>query len=144
MSQRRHLLSHDAVNFHDWTPQQSRSIMTVRDAQTTNLYRSIDRPESGADKLDPVRASWIGKFFIPDGYLPAHPEKNNYVYEKEIANLTKPWTFQVLFIGLPGAPKYMARSTGIDTVSKPDAEYHPNRTNIFVDYKDIIRKVEFF
>jgi len=144
MAQRRHILSQEVVNFHEHTPQKRRSVMTERAFQPTNLYRSVYKAdESGASRLDPTRQSWIGKFFIPQGYEPANPEKDNYVYEREIAKHVKPWIFQVLYIGRPDAPKYMARGTGIDTVSKPDVNYHPNRTNIYVDANDVIRKVEF-
>lgn len=139
-----HMLSQEVANFHEWTPQKRRSMVSERDYQTTNLYRSIERPESGADQLDATQKSWIGKYFIPSGYQPTNPSKSNYVYEKEIANYCKPWGFQVLQIGHPDAPKYMARSTGIDVVSKPDMAYRPTRINIFVDHKDVIRKVEYF
>jgi hypothetical protein len=118
--------------------------MTENGFQPTNLYRSVyQAAESGAANLDPTRQSWIGKFLIPMGYEPANPDKNNYVYEREIAKHCKPWIFQVLFIGRPDAPKYMARSTGMDVVSKPDANYHPNRTNIYVDENDVIRDVKY-
>jgi hypothetical protein len=137
------VLSQEVVNFHAHTPQKSRSVMSENSFQPTNLYRSVYQLEESGSRLDPTRQSWIGKYFIPQGYEPANPQKNNYVYEREVAKHVRPWTFTVLFIGRPGAPKYMANSTGIDTISKPDANYHPNRTNIYVDDNDVIRKVEF-
>lgn len=145
MSQRRHMMSHEVVNFHEHTPNKRRSILGDHSSQPTNLYRSVEKAaSSGASDLDPTQQSWIGKYFIPMGYEPSQPNKNNYVLEREIANYTKRYTYQVLFIGRPDAPKYMARGTGIDAVSKPDVEYRPNRTNIFLDMDNVIRRVEFF
>jgi hypothetical protein len=138
------MVSHEVVNFHDHTPNKMRSVMTDHAFQPTNLYRSMERAaESGASQLSPVQQSWIGKYFIPMGYEPANPQKNNYVYEKEIAYNVKPWIFRVLYIGQPNALKFMSQSTGIDTVSKPNADYHPGRLNIFVDVNDVIQKIEF-
>lgn len=144
---RRFVNSHNEVNFHDWTPQKSRSIMTENAFQPTNLYRkNIYKPEDSSDGLDATQESWIGKYFIPDGYSPKYPERDNYVLEKEISNYMRQrrWEYQVLFVGQPEAGKYMARGTGIDVVSKPDVLYHPSRMNIFVDVKDKIKSIEFF
>lgn len=140
---RRHMLSHEVVNFHEWTPQQARAYPTNHSFQPTIMYRSVDKPVSGANELDATRKSWIGKYFIPSGYQPAKPDKNNYVYEWEIARHCNPWAFQILFIGHPDTPKFMARGTGIDTVSKPDINYNPGRTTIFIDHNGLISKVEF-
>lgn len=138
------MLSHEVVNFHEWTPQQARAYPTNHSFQPTVMYRkSVDKPESGADKLDAVRQSWIGKYFIPSGYQPANPNKNNYVLEREIARHCNPWAFQILFIGRPGAPDFNVRGTNVQSVSKPNINYNPGRTTIFVDHNDVIRKVDF-
>jgi hypothetical protein len=147
MSRRRFVNSHNVVNFHDWTPQKGRSVMSENAFQPTNLYRkNIYKPESSSDGLDAVQESWIGKYFIPDGSQPKHPERDNYVLEREIANYLRQrrWQYQVLFVGRPNAGKYMARGTGIDVVSKPDVLYKPSRMNIFVTTDDKIQKIEFF
>jgi hypothetical protein len=144
------MLSHEVVNFHEWTPQQARAYPTNHSFQPTVMYKfsnevrkSVDKPVSGAEQLDPVRQSWIGKYFIPSGYQPANPGKNNYVYESEIAKHCNPWAFQILWIGHPDTPKFVALGTGINTVSKPDINYNPGRTTIFIDHNDVIRKIEF-
>lgn len=141
---RRFVESHNVVNFHEWTPQKGRSVMSTNAFHPTNLYRKNLRPESGADKLDYVQLSWIGKYLIPDGAMPKYPERDNYVLEKEITKYAYPWHYQILFIGRPDAPKYMATGTNIDVVSKPDVLYKPSRMNIFVDTNDKIKKIEYF
>lgn len=139
---RRHMLSHEVVNFHEWTPQQARGYPTNHSFQPTIMYRSVDKPISGANELDSIRKSWIGKYFIPSGYQPANPQKNNYIYEREIAKHCNPWAFQILFIGHPETPKFMS-SVGINTISKPNINYNPGRTTIFIDFNGIIKNVEF-
>jgi len=139
------VVSQNYVNFHDHTPNKGRTIATERAFQPTNMYRKhVYKAEDGATKLDYVQESWIGKFFIPEGYQPRNPNVDNYVMEREIAKHTRPWVYMVHYAGAPGAGKYMARSTGIDIVTKPDAQYHPSRVNLILESDNKIKSIEFF
>ena len=136
------MMSHEVVNFHEHTPNKRRSVMTDHAFQPTNLYRSVEK-SADSSSLNSTQQAWIGKYFVPEGFEPEFPNKHNYVLEHDIARATN-GIFHILFIGRPDAPKYMSLSTGIDAVSKPNADYHPNRVNIFVDTNDIIQRIEYF
>ena len=143
MSTRRHIQSHDFTNFHEHTPRKSRVLTHPNVYEDTKAYmRGLDMPVS-SDGLDPKKELWIGKYFIPRGKQPTNPNNMNYVLEMEIAREAHPYDFQILFIGPPGRPQYMGRSTGLYVASKPDHQYRPSRMNIHVDTNSIIRDITF-
>jgi hypothetical protein len=71
--------------------------------------------------------SQIGKVYIPDGYLPFYPEKNNWVTEKELAIYSKPYDFDLHYLGR----------------TKPMADLLPARLNVYLDTNNVIMNVRF-
>lgn len=144
---RRTVISHEMVNQHSHTPQKMRTIPHTKDFQDSLFYmRGQYKPTSGAEELDRTQLSWIGKFYIPEGKRPSNPRLRNYVYELEIAKYSRSFEFRVLYLrpGCNRQPNFMARSTGINTASKPIADYRPARMNIYLDTRNIIRGIGYF
>lgn len=67
----------------------------------------------------------VGKVFIPTGYVPYSPEKNNYVFEKDIAIYAKPYNFNILYAGR----------------TKPMYDYLPEQLNVVLNEKNVIIEV---
>ena len=95
-----------------------------------NHHRHWTPPPSGpAPKRYHQNFAWleaqIGKVFIPNGFQPLNPEKNNWVTEKDIAIYAKPYDFDLHYQGR----------------TKPMADYLPNRLNVVLDLNNVIREV---
>ena len=101
-------------------------------SQEENKHRHyIPESPNTVPKKFALNYSWlnaqIGKVYIPVGYLPGNPSKNNWVSEKEIAIYAKPYDFNILY----------------ENRSKPMADLQPSRLNIVLDLNNVIRNVYF-
>ena len=134
MATRRDLLSADLAGYsHRSTPRKQRTynytdVFFFQDGGIWNKSRHYrPRPESPELK-------WIGKYFIPIGSQPFHPERDNYVMEHDIAMMARPNIYQVLWTDAEGRLR-----------SQPEARWRPGRMNVYVNaVTSIVENVEFF
>lgn len=134
MATRRHMLSADLAGYsHRSTPRKQRTfnytdVFFFQDGGLWNKSRHY-RPQPQSPQLQ-----WIGKYFIPMGSQPFHPDKANYVLEHEIAKYAQPFIYQVLWTDAEGRLR-----------SQPEDRWRPGRLNVYVNAQTgIIQDVEYF
>jgi len=128
MSIRSHIRSQELRYDHEHSPRKQRMFAAGGQFQPSRLYNNqLYKPT----KPEP-EAEWIGKFFIPEGSIPANPEKDNYVREYDVMKRAGKYSYRVLY------------AHNGQLKSKAAIERRPGQMNLIINTNNRILSVEYY
>lgn len=114
------------------SPRKWRTFPHADNFQPSWLYRQQMYRPSKPD------SNWIGKYFIPDGSIPARPHVDNYVLEYDVMRKSGMYNYRILY-----AVKAVDE-TGWVIRSKAAIEGRPGQMNIILTPQNLILDVQYW